>query len=79
MSVLELTDEQVLSIVRQLPPQSKKAALLALAQDASARRQERMAFAEEQLRARARERGLNWETMDEDAREEFVNGLLHEA
>ena len=46
MSVLELTDEQVLSLVRQLPARSKKTALLALAEDASRRRDERMAQAE---------------------------------
>ena len=78
MSVLELTDEQVLSLVRQLPAPSKKAALLALAQDASRRRDERITYAEEQLRQRARERKLDWDTMNEDERETFVNRLLHE-
>jgi hypothetical protein len=79
MSVLELTDEQVLSLVRQLPAESKKAALLALAQEAGRRRDERMAFAEEQLRQRAREHGLEWDKLTEDEREAFVNRLLHEA
>lgn len=79
MSVLELSDEQVLSLVRQLQPQAKKAALLALAQEAAAPRQQRMAFAEDQLRKRAHERGLDWDALDEGAREEFVNRLLHEA
>ena len=78
MSVLELTDEQVLSLVRQLPAPSKKAALLALAEDASRRRDERLTQAEQQLRQRARERGLDWDAMNEDARETFVNRLLHE-
>lgn len=79
MSVLELTDEQVLSLVRQLPAPLKKAALLALAEDASRLREERLAQAGQQLRQRARERGLNWDTMNEDDREAFVNRLLHEA
>ena len=78
MSVLELTDEQVLSLVRQLPAPSKKAALFALAEDASRRRDERLMQGEQQLRQRARERGLNWDTMNEDERETFVNRLLHE-
>ena len=78
MSVLELTDEQVLSLVRQLPALSKKTALLALAEDASHRRDERMTLAEQQLRQRASERGLNWATMTEDEREALVNRLLHE-
>jgi len=79
MSVLELTDEQVLSLVRQLPAESKKAALLALAQEAGRRRDERMAYAEAQLRRRARERGFDWDKLTEDEREAFVNRLLHEA
>ncbi|HEU0008906.1 MAG TPA: hypothetical protein VFT34_03720 [Verrucomicrobiae bacterium] len=79
MSVLELTDQQVLSLVRQLPPESRKAALLALAQEAAGRRHERMGFAEDQLRQRARERGLDWDKLDEAQREDFVNRLLHEA
>ena len=79
MSTLQLTDEQVISLVRQLPAASKKTALLALAQEAGQRRQERLALAEDQLRRRARERQLDWDTLDEDAREAFVNRLLHEA
>ena len=79
MNVLELSDEQVLSLVRQLQPQARKAALLALAEEATARRQQRMALAESQLRQRARDHGLDWDALDEGAREEFVNRLLHEA
>ena len=79
MSVLELTDEQVLSLVRQLPAPARKAALLALAQEAGRQRGERITLAEEQLRQRAREHGLNWDSMTEDERESFVNRLLHEA
>jgi TRAP-type C4-dicarboxylate transport system substrate-binding protein len=69
----------VLSLVRQLPAESKKAALLALAQEAGRRRDERMAYAEAQLRRRARERGFDWDKLTEDEREAFVNRLLHEA
>ena len=78
MSVLELNDEQVISIVRQLPAARKRTALLALAQDAQARREERMRFGEAQLRHRCAERGLEWDRMSEDEREAFVNDLLHE-
>ena len=78
MSVLELTDDQVVSLVRQLPIASKKAALIALAQEAGQRREERMAYAEGQLRQRAREHGLDWDRMSEESREEFVNRLLNE-
>lgn len=79
MSVLELSGEQVLSLIRQLPSASKRAALLALAREAGAHREERMAHAEAQLRQRARERGLDWDALDEAGREALVNRLLHEA
>ena len=78
MSVLELTDDQVISLVRQLPSARKRGALLALAQDSQARRDERMRFGEAQLRRVCAERKLDWDSTSEDQREEFVNQLLHE-
>jgi hypothetical protein len=78
MSVLELTDEQVLSLMRQLPATRKRSALLALAQDSRVRRDERMRFGEAQLRRLCAERKLDWDSMSEVQREEFVNQLLHE-
>ena len=78
MSALELTDEQVLSLVRRLPTDRKRSALLALAAEAQARRDERIWFGESQLRKLCVERGLDWDRLSEDEREEFVNRLLHE-
>jgi hypothetical protein len=78
MSALELNDEQVISLVRQLPAARKRTALLALAQDAQTRREERMRFGEAQLRSVCAERGLDWDRMSEDERETFVDDLLHE-
>ena len=46
---------------------------------AAVRREDRMAYAEAQLRQRARERGLDWDTLDDAGREALVNRLLHEA
>ncbi|HEY3915914.1 MAG TPA: hypothetical protein VGN61_15605 [Verrucomicrobiae bacterium] len=76
MSVLELSDEQVISLVRQLPAERRRTALLALAQDAQTRRDERLRFGEEQLRRACAERGLSWDRLSEDEREAFVNDLL---
>lgn len=78
MSVLELTDEQVVSLVRQLPAARKRAALLALAQDSQTQRDERLRAGEAQLRKLCSERGLDWDRLSEDEREQFVNRLLHE-
>ena len=77
MSPLELSDEQVISLVRGLPAERKRAALLALAQDAQAGRDERLRLGEAQLRRACAERGLDWDRMSEDERESFVDMLLH--
>jgi hypothetical protein len=78
MSVLELSDEQVISLVRQLPAERKRTALLALAQDAQSRREERLRFGESQLRRVCAEQGRDWDRLSEDEREALVNDLLHE-
>ena len=78
MSVLELTNEQVLSLVRQLPSARKREALLALAEEAETRHGDRMHLAEAQLRRQCAERGLDWDKLSEAQREEFVDRLLHE-
>ncbi len=78
MSTLELSDEQVISLVRGLPAERKRAALLALAQDAQVSRDDRLHFGEAQLRRASVERGLDWDRLSEDERESFVDALLHE-
>ncbi len=78
MPTLQLSNQQVVDLVKQLPPDSKRAALLALAKDASARREERMQFADAQLERLCVERGLDWKSMSEDEREAFIDGLVHE-
>ena len=60
MSTLELSDEQVISLVRGLPAEHKRAALLALAQEAHAGREDRLRWAEAQLRRASAQRGLDW-------------------
>ncbi len=78
MPTLELTDEQVVELVKQLPPERQRAALLALAEGATQSREQRMKYAEEQLRRACAERGLDWDKMSEDQREAFVDDLGHE-
>lgn len=78
MPILELSDAQVVELVRQLPPERQRAALLALAAGAGQRREERMRNAEAQLRRIRAERGLERDKMSEDARQDFIDSLLHE-
>jgi hypothetical protein len=78
MPILELSDAQVVELVKQLPPERQRAALLALATGAAQRRDERMQYAEERLRRVTSERGLEWDKMSEDHRQDFIDDLLHE-
>jgi len=78
MPTLELTDEQVIELVKQLPPERQREALLALAEASRARREERLDYAEAQLRRLCAERGLDWDAMSEDEREAFIDDLIHE-
>lgn len=79
MPSVTLTNDQVVELVKQLPAQQKRAVLLVLTEEAHARRADRIAHAETQLRLRAAERGLNWDALTEDERELFIDDLLHEA
>ena len=78
MPILELSDAQVMELVKQLPPERQRAALLALAAGATQRREERMQYAESQLRRVSSERGLDWDCMSDDQRQNFIDDLLHE-
>jgi hypothetical protein len=77
MPTLTVTDDQVIELIKQLPPERKRALLFALARE-TVERGTRMAYAEEQLRRLCAERGLNWETMSEEERETFIDDLVHE-
>jgi hypothetical protein len=77
-STLELSDEQVISLVRGLPAERKRAALLALVQEAQAGREDRLRWAEAQLRRASPQLGLDWDCLSEDEHESFVDALLHE-
>jgi hypothetical protein len=79
MPNVTLTDDQVVELIKQLPAEQKRAVLLVLAEEAQTRRDERMAYAESQLRRLSAERGLNWDELTEDEREAFIDDLLHEA
>ena len=78
MASVDLTTEQVLDLVRQLPPQRKREVLLALASKAQSSRGARLAYAEEQFRRLCAERGLDWDALSEDEREAFADELVHE-
>ena len=78
MAMLELSDQQILELVKQLPPAQKRVALLTLAEDAAQGREERMAYADSRIRQLCQQRGLDWDAMSDVEREAFIDDLVHE-
>ncbi|MDE0467034.1 MAG: hypothetical protein OYL97_08240 [Candidatus Poribacteria bacterium] len=77
-ATIQLTTEQVIDFIQQMPPKEKWAVLIALAEKASIGEEERMKYAESQVRQLCASRGLNWDTMTEEEREDFIDDLVHE-
>ena len=75
---VELTTDQVVGFVQQMPPEEKLTLLLTIAEQAAANRAARMDYAEAQFRQLCTSRGLDWDTMTEAERENFVDDLIHE-
>jgi hypothetical protein len=78
MPVLNLSNDQVIELVKQLPPEGKQAVLEALIADRDSWWDEMLIHGERQLRLICAERGLDWDSMNEDEREVFVDELIHE-
>ena len=79
MATLSLTDEQVLQLVKQLPPQSKQRVLTDLTAERDQWWQTTARDGEKDMRRLASARGLDWDTMTEAQRETFVDDILHES
>ena len=78
MASISLTDEQVIDLFKQLSPERKRAILLTLAEGTQSRRDERMKYAESQLKRLCKEKGLDWELLSEEEKEFFIDDLIHE-
>jgi hypothetical protein len=78
MPTLNLTEDQVIQLLEQLPPQRRTEILLRLARDAGKMREENLENGEKQMHRLAAERGLNWGAMSDQERIAFVDDLIHE-
>ncbi len=78
MPTLELTEEQVIELVKQLPFASKQVVLKALGAERAAWWEETLTQGEQQMRRLCAERRLDWDRMSEEEREAFVDELVHE-
>jgi hypothetical protein len=79
MATLSLTDEQVVQLVKQLPPQAKQRVLVALTAERDDWWRTAAREGEQDMRRCAAARGLDWDAMSEAQREAFVDDLLHES
>lgn len=78
MVTLTLSDQQIVDLVKQLPPISKRAVLDVLIAERELWWDMTLVQGEQKLRELANQRGLDWDKMSEDEREGFVDDLLHE-
>lgn len=78
MPTLELTDEQVLELVRQLPPEKQAALFRHLLKSLWSAWEELSRYGEARVRRVAAQRGLDWDTMSEGEREAFIDNAVHE-
>ena len=78
MVTLTLSDQQIVDLVKQLPPISRQTVLDALIAERELWWNMTLSKGEEKLRKLANQRGLDWNKMSENERENFVDDLLHE-
>ena len=75
---LTLTKEQAIELLYQMPPEEKMAVLIELATQARDGLEEQMRYGESKVRQLCAKRGLNWDAMSEQEREDFIDDIVHE-
>ncbi len=75
---ITLTDEQVMALVDQLPPQRKSELFSRLARREWPIWAQVVSEAEPQARRLAAERKLDWDSLSDDERIALVDDLIHE-
>lgn len=73
-----LTEEQVLALVEQLPPERKRELFARLVQAEWPAWAKLAAEVEPQARRLAAERGLNWGSLSDEERIAFADDLVHD-
>ena len=75
---IQLTIDQVVDLIQQIPPKEKIAILTVLSEQAQAGDTEYMKYAESKIRKVCTDRGVDWDSMTEDERLYFINDIVHE-
>jgi hypothetical protein len=73
-----MTSKQVIELVKQLPVEQQTEIFKFLLLQQWSRWESLSRYGADQARQVARERGYNWDTMTEEAREVFIDEVLHE-
>ena len=78
MVALTSEEKQVVALFQKLPPDRRAYVMLAMAASDPDAWKRYQPEGEERLRQLAGERGLNWDAMDDDQRQDLVSELLRE-
>jgi len=78
MPSLNLTNEQVVELIKQLPTEQQIEVFRFLLLQQWGKWESLSRYGVEQVRLVAEERGYNWDTMSEEECEAFVDQLVHE-
>jgi hypothetical protein len=78
MPILQLSDQQVVDLIKQLAPERQEAVFRMLLMQQWPSWASGVAYGEVRARATAAARGRNWDAMTDEEREDFVDDLVHE-
>lgn len=78
MPILTLTNEQVVELAKQLPPEQQIELFRFLLLQQWGDWESLSSYGSGKARLVAQERGYNWDTMTEDEREAFIDEVVHE-
>lgn len=78
MPTLELTNEQVIELVNQLPPDHQESLFKFLLMKRWETWINLSHYGEERVQIAAAQRGRKWDAMTENEREVFIDDLIHE-
>jgi hypothetical protein len=79
MPSVDLTSDQVIELVQQLPLAERQKAIAVLVEGLVAGAPERSTVLAAAIRSACESRGVAWESLSDGARERFVDDLIHES
>jgi len=75
---LEISENQLMEWLKQLPPSTKRLALKAIIPDLT-KMDELVDYGVQRIQAVCAERGIDWNALDEAQRTRLIDEILHEA